>query len=255
MHLLQNSTAGSPLDYWIPSSKIVKPQLCDQISVGYFRNLLENQYETSVEVYYKDMYNQVDYRSGTQVLLNEHVEKDLLFGVGRSYGAEFQIRKKSGNLTGWIGYTISKTQRKFDELNDGKWFNAKQDRTHDVSVVGVYQLTEKWSLSCAWVYYTGDAITWPTGIYKIDGEYVESYSERNSDRLPTYHRLDFGANWTKKTGPFKQILNLSLFNVYAKKNPFMIQFKQDKNNPRTKESMAVYLFPVPIPAIAYTLEF
>lgn len=255
IHLLQNSTAGSPVDYWIPSTDKVKPEVCDQVSLGYFRNFSENMFETSVEVYYKVMENQVDYRSGTQVLLNEHVERDLLFGKGKSYGAEFQIRKKTGDLTGWVGYTLSKTVKHFDELNDGEWFNAKQDRTHDVSVVGVYQLSANWSLSGSWVYYTGDAVTWPTGMYAVNGQFVESYSARNSDRLPDYHRMDFGANWTKKKGMFKHVVNLSLFNVYAKKNPFMITFDQDKNNPRKKVAKAVYLFPIPIPAFSYTVEF
>ena len=255
IHLLQNSTSGSPIDYWIPSTDKVKPEVCDQISIGYFRNLKENMFETSVEVYHKQMQNQVDYKSGTQVLLNEHVERDLLFGQGKSYGAEFQIRKKSGDFTGWIGYTLSRTIKQFDDLNDGKWFSAKQDRTHDVSVVGVYQLNEKWSLSGAWVFYTGDAITWPTGIYMMDGNYLESYSSRNSDRLPNYHRLDLGANWTKKVGKFKHVINLSVYNVYAKKNPYMITFDQSEDNPRKKVANAIYLFPVPIPAFSYSLEF
>ena len=256
MHLLQNSTVGTPFDYWIPSSENVKPEYADQGSLGYFRNFKDNMFETSVELYYKEMNKQVDYKSGTQIFLNEHVEKDLLFGKGQSFGAEFQIRKKTGDLTGWIGYTISKTRKKFDDINKGEWFNAKQDRTHDVSVVAVYQINKNLSVSGAWVYYTGDAITWPTGIYYIDGQYVESYSKRNANRLPDYHRLDLGLNYTKITPKGnKHVYNISLYNAYAKKNPYMIQFEQDENNPRKKRAMAVYLFPIPIPAISYSYEF
>lgn len=256
MHLLQNSTVGTPFDYWVPSTDRVKPEYANQASLGYFRNIQDNMFETSVELYYKKMYNQVDYISGTQVLMNEYVENSLLYGIGRSYGAEFQIRKKSGKLTGWIGYTISKTQKKFDEIIGGKWFNAKQDRTHDISVVAVYQLSKTMSISGAWVYYTGDAITWPTGIYKVAGHYVESYSERNANRLPDYHRLDIGYNYTRETTKGrKHILNISVYNTYAKKNPYMIQFEADKDDPRKKKAMAMYLFPIPIPAISYTFEF
>ncbi len=256
MHLLQNSTVGTPFDYWIPSTDKVKPESANQGSIGYFRNFNENMFESSVELYYKKMDNQVDYKSGTQIFLNEHVERDLLFGIGESFGAEFQVRKKTGDLTGWIGYTISKTRKKFDDINKGNWFDAKQDRTHDISVVAVYQINKKLSISGSWVYYTGDAITWPTGIYYVDGKFVESYSERNSNRLPDYHRLDFGLNYTKEaSNGHKHIFNISVYNVYAKKNPYMIQFEQDENDPRKKKAMAVYLFPVPIPALSYSYEF
>ena len=256
MHLLQNSSTGTPFDYWIPSTDKVKPEYANQGSIGYFRNIKDNMFESSVEVYYKQMNNQVDYKSGTQIMLNEHIERDLLYGIGQSYGAEFQIRKKSGDLTGWIGYTLSKTQKKFDKIDKGAWFNAKQDRTHDIQVVAVYQLNKKLSLSGAWIYYTGDAITWPTGIYSVDGKFLESYSQRNANRLPDYHRLDLGLNYTKITPKgHKSIFNISIYNAYAKKNPYMITFEQDKNDPRRKKAMAVYLFPIPIPAISYTYEF
>jgi len=256
MHLLQNSTTGTPFDYWIPSSENVKPEYANQGSIGYFRNIKDNMFESSVEVYYKHMDNQVDYKSGTQIMLNEHVERDLLYGIGQSYGAEFQIRKKAGDLTGWIGYTLSKTQKKFDGIDNGAWFNAKQDRTHDIQVVAVYQINKKLSVSGAWIYYTGDAITWPTGIYSVDGKYIESYTKRNENRLPDYHRLDLGLNYTKETPKgHKSIINVSIYNAYAKKNPYMITFEQDKNDPRKKKTMALYLFPIPIPAISYTYEF
>ena len=256
MHLLQNSTTGSPFDYWIPSSDKVKPEYANQGSIGYFRNINDNMFETSVEIYYKRMNNQVDYKSGTQIFLNETIEKDLLYGIGRSYGSEFQIRKKQGDLTGWIGYTLSKTQKRFDDIVPGEWFNAKQDRTHDIQVVAVYQINKRMSISGAWIYYTGDAITWPTGIYVTDGKYVESYSQRNANRLPDYNRLDLGYNYTKVSpNGHKHIINISVYNAYAKKNPYMITFEQDKYDPRKKTAMAVYLFPIPIPAISYTFEF
>ncbi len=190
IHLLSASTSDNPTDVWVPSSNNVKPGIANQYSVGYFRNFADNVIETSIEVYYKDMYNQVDYRDGADVLFNELVEAELVFGKGRSYGIEFFVKKRLGKLTGWIGYTLSKTEKQFEAINDGEWYSARQDRTHDVSIVGTYAFNKRLSVSATWVFYTGDAVTMPSGVYIVDFRPVPLYTERNGYRMPNYHRLD-----------------------------------------------------------------
>ena len=163
LHLLSNATASSPTDIWIPSSNNVKPQVADQWSLGYFRNFNENMFEMSIETYYKDMRNAVDYRDGAEVTLNPKVEGELLFGHARAYGAEFLFKKKKGNFNGWVSYTLSRSEKQFDEINNGEWYAAKQDRTHDVSIVLMYTFFKQWTASGSWVYYTGNAVTFPSG--------------------------------------------------------------------------------------------
>src|ERR1039457_4979269 len=162
LHLLSNSTTNNPSDLWVPSSNNVKPQYCDQYTMGYFKNFSDNEYEVSLELYYKNMLNLIDYKNGADLQLNPYVESLLLTGRGRSYGAEFLIRKKYGAFTGWIGYTLSKTQSIFDQINNGNPFNARQDRTHDISVVGIYEFNDTWTFSATWVYNTGNAVTFPS---------------------------------------------------------------------------------------------
>jgi hypothetical protein len=144
---MSNSTASSPTDLYIMSSNNVKPEIADQIALGYFRNFNDDNYEFSTELYFKEMQNQIDYRSGTDLRGNTNVEADLLFGDGRAFGIELFLKKRFGKLNGWVGYTLSKTERKFNDIDLGKWFNAKQDRTHDLSLVGIYKATERWTFS------------------------------------------------------------------------------------------------------------
>ena len=205
LHLLSNSSSGTPTDIWTPSSEIVKPEIADQISLGYYRNFKDNTYQFSIETYYKNLQNQVDYEDGADIFLNEDIESQLVFGKGRSYGAEFLLRKTKGRLTGWLGYTLSKTENQFEEINDGAWFSARQDRTHDISIVALYELNDKWTLSANWVYNTGDAVTFPEGKYEIDGVVNYLYTDRNGYRMPSYHRLDFGGNDETETNRKIQI--------------------------------------------------
>jgi outer membrane receptor for ferrienterochelin and colicin len=146
LHLMSNSTAGSPTDLYIMNSNNVKPEIADQIALGYFRNFNNDNYEFSTELYFKEMQNQIDYRSGTDLRGNRNVEADLLFGDGRAYGIEFFLKKRYGKLNGWLGYTLSKTERKFNGIDFGQWFNSKQDRTHDLSLVGIYKASKRWPL-------------------------------------------------------------------------------------------------------------
>lgn len=255
VHLLSNSSASLPTDAWIPSSKNVKPQVADQVAAGYFKNFKHNMFETSVEVYYKDLYNQIDYQNGAEILLNQDVESQLIFGKGRAYGLELYVKKRTGKLTGWIGYTLSKTEKSMDEIENGAWYPAKQDRTHDISVVGIYQLNEKWNLSANWVFNTGNAVTFPSGKYSVDGFTVPVYTSRNAYRMPDYHRLDIGATYTpKKKRRFESSWNFSLYNAYGRKNAFSITFRENETNPAQTEAERLALFQM-IPSVTYNFKF
>lgn len=255
LHLLSNSTTGNPTDLWIPNSKNVKPEIADQLSLGYFRNFKNDTFEFSTEVYYKNMQNQIDYRDGAQLQFNQNVEAQLLYGTGRAYGIEFFLKKKIGKLTGWIGYTLSRTEKKIEGINKGDWYAAKQDRTHDVSVVGIYEISKKWTLSANWVYYTGNAVTFPSGKYEIAGQVVNYYTERNGYRMPAYHRLDVGATWIrKKTAKFESSWNFSCYNAYGRENTYSITFQQDPNDPSKTQAVQTTLFRW-VPAVTYNFKF
>lgn len=255
LHLLSNSNAGSPTDLWIGSSNNVKPEISDQVALGYFRNFNKNNYEFSAEVYYKHMQNQIDYKPGAELLLNENVESQLLYGFGRAYGLELFMKKKYGRLNGWIGYTLSKTERKIDGINNGEFYNAKQDRTHEVSIVGIYELSKKLTFSSTWIYYTGNAITYPRGKYTIDNQTYFLYSDRNADRMPAYHRLDLGLTWTrKKTDRRESAWNFSIYNAYNRANAYSIDFQDNPDNPSQTQAIQTTLFKI-IPSISYNFKF
>ena len=192
LHLIQNSTSSSPTDIWILSSDNVKPEISDQVSLGYFQNLANDKYQLSGEIYYKWMQNQIDLKDGANMQSNQFLEGELLSGVGRAYGLEIMAKKKTGRFTCWVAYTLSKTERKIDGINNNKWYNAKQDATHDISIVGIFNLNKIWSFSATWVYNTGNAVTFPSGKYEVAGETNFYYTERNGSRMPDYHRLDLG---------------------------------------------------------------
>ncbi len=255
MHQLSNSTAGSPTDTWIPSSNNVKPQIADQVALGYYHNFKNNMFQASVEVYYKHLSNLIDYRNGASLMLNEHVEGELLFGRGKAYGVEFLIEKKKGRFTGWVSYTLSRSLRQFDAINGGKAFSARQDRIHDIAVVGMFRASKAIALSSSFVYYTGDAVTFPAGKYTIDGTTMPMYAERNGQRMPNYHRLDFGLTWYFKERPkFEHNLNFSIYNIYARQNAYMISFEQSENDPEKTVAIQTSLFRF-IPSITYNFKF
>ncbi len=255
LHLLSNSTSGTPIDLWIPSSNNVKPQVVDQYAVGYYRNFKENTYESSVEIYYKDMNNQVDYKTGAELIYNENVESQLLFGKGWSYGAELFLKKNTGDLTGWVSYTWSKTERKFDGVDQGQVYPANQDRRHDFSLVGIYQLNRTWTLSASFVYYTGNAVTFPIGKYEVEGKVVNLYDKRNANRYPDYHRLDLGATLQlRETEKFSSDINFSIYNVYARKNAYSINFREVAEDPTRTEAVKLSLFNI-LPSVTYNFKF
>lgn len=250
LHLLIPSASITLFSLWHPSTSIIKPGISDQVALGYFRNFDDNNYEASVEVYYKDLKNQVDYKNGADIFINEHVEAELVFGKGVSYGAELLIKKNYGRYTGWLGYTLSRTTRQFDAIDDGKSFLAKQDRTHDVSVVGLYDIGARWTCSAAWVYHTGKAVTFPSGKYEIDGHTVNLYTERNGYRMPAYHRLDLGV--TYKVG--RASWNFSLYNAYGRRNAYSISFRENEDDPTKTEAVRLALFSF-FPSITFNYQW
>lgn len=255
IHLVSNSTSSSPTDVWLATSLNTKPELADQYSIGWFRNFKENMYELNVETYYKAMQNQIDYRNGANTQANEYLEGELLSGIGRAYGLELIIKKKTGRLSGWVGYTLSRTERKIDGINDNNWYAAKQDRTHDLSVVAIYDITPKLAISALFIYYTGNAITFPSGKYEVNGETQFLYTERNGYRMPAYHRLDLGLTWLRKnTEKFESSWNFSCYNVYGRQNAYTITFRESETNPGTTEAVRTALFRW-VPAITYNFKF
>ncbi|MBS1643494.1 MAG: TonB-dependent receptor [Bacteroidetes bacterium] len=255
LHLLSNSNAGSPTDLWIPSSPNVKPEIADQVSLGYYRNFKDNLYECSAEIYYKDLQNQIDYKNGAVLNANQNVEADLLYGHGRAYGLELFLKKRTGRLNGWIGYTLSRTERQIQGINSGNWYPARQDQTHDISIVGIYELSAKWSLSGAFVYSTGNAVTFPTGKYEVNGVSYFKYDDRNASRMPAYHRLDLAATYTKhKSKNRESSWSFSLYNAYGHQNAFLINFAADENDPNKTVATQVSLFRF-VPSITYNFKF
>ena len=255
LHLLSNTTSSTPVDLWVPSSSIIKPQIGDQIDLGYFRNFNKNNYEASVEVYYKNMQNQIEYKPGADLRFNKTVESQLLFGTGWAYGLELFLKKKTGRLNGWIGYTLSRSMRKFDGIDNGSNFPAKQDIIHDISIVGIYELNKKLTFSASWVYWTGSAVTFPSGKYEMDGQVANLYTSRNGYRMPAYHRLDVGLTWQrKKTEKWESSWNFSIYNVYGRENAYSITFQPDPNDASKTQAVQLSLFRW-VPAITYNFKF
>jgi hypothetical protein len=257
LHLLSNSTVGAPTDLWLPSTNNVKPEIADQVAIGYYKNSKNQVYEFSVETYYKWLQNQIDYRNGADLQANDNVESELIYGIGRAYGIEFFAKKKVGKLTGWIGYTLSRTERKFPGINNNQYFPARQDQTHAITVVGIYQVNQRWSLSANWVYNTGNAVTYPSGKYRVNDQTVFLYTERNGYRMPAYHRLDIAATVQNKHNPYRKYqssLTFGVYNVYGRENPYFITFIDDPNNPNKTVAQQTSLFRF-IPSITWNFKF
>ncbi|MFC2129426.1 carboxypeptidase-like regulatory domain-containing protein [Bacteroidota bacterium] len=255
LHLLSNSTSGNPTDVWMPSSNNLKPLYVDQLAIGYFRNFLDNTIETSVEVYYKNIQNAADYEDGANIFLNEFAEATILTGMGRSYGLELYVKKKYGDFSGWISYTLSRTENKIEGVNDFDWYPVKYDKTHDVSVVATYQFIPRLSLSAVWVYTTGNAVTFPSGRYVIDGLLVPYYTERNGYRMPHYHRMDVSINFKgKKRKRFESNWDFSVYNVYNRHNAYLIDFRESETVPGATEAVKLSLFGI-VPSVSYNFKF
>ena len=257
LHLLSTSITSGPTDLWLPGSNNIKPEISDQFAVGYFQNFKENSFEWSIESYYKFMQNQIDYRNGANLDANDHIESELLYGVGRSYGVELLLKKKVGRLTGWIGYTLSKTERKINGINNNNYYNARQDRTHDLSIVGIYKYKPRLTLSGVFVYSTGNAVTFPRGKYFLNGQTIFLYTERNSYRMPAYHRLDLSATLEEKLHKkhkFHSSWTFGLYNAYGHQNPFSIEFKNDPKDPANTIAERTTLFSF-VPSVTWNFKF
>ena len=255
LHLLSNSTASLPTDTWLMGSNNVKTELSDQASIGYYQNLKNDNYEFSAEIYYKNMHNQIDYRNAANLRGNEDVEAELLFGKGRACGIELYFKKRYGKLNGWVGYTLSKTERRFDGIDQGAWFPAKQDRTHDLSLVNVYQLNKRWILSATFVYNTGNAVSFPSGKYQLEGRTQYYYSKRNAYRMPNYHRLDFGATLNGKPHKrYNSSWNFSVYNLYNRHNAYIVEFKDNPDDASRTQAVQTSLFGM-IPSVTWNFKF
>lgn len=254
LHLLSNSTTARPTDRWISSTNNIKPEIADQISFGYYHNF-GLDYEFSAETYYKALQNQIDYRDGADLDRQKVLETQLLYGIGRAYGVEFFLRKKTGILTGWLSYTLSKTEKKINGINNFSWYNARQDRTHDIAIVASLQLPKNWNLSATWIFYTGDAVSFPEAKYTVNGQVYYYYSQRNGYRMPDYHRLDLGATKTfKKRKRFSSELTFGIYNAYGRENAYTITFRPSETDHKATEAVQTALFKF-VPSISYNFKF
>ena len=257
IQLASNSEAGTPLDIWFAASPNVKPQLSDQWALGYFRNFFDNKLETSVEVYYKNMRNVVDFKEFANMLLNEQLEGELRIGTAQSYGVELLAQFGNSKVNGWVSYTYSRAFRTIDDINNGNPYPAPYDKPHDISVVFNYEVSPKLTLSANWVYATGIPATFPAGRYEILGTIIPLYTERNAYRYPDYHRLDLALSYrprAKSNRKWQGEWNLSVYNAYNRKNAWTINFVQDSNNPSITYAEKTYLFSI-VPAITYNFKF
>ena len=261
IHTISNTTAVTPIDIWKSSDSYLEPQIGDQIAVGFFKNLDDNNVETSVEVYYKNLDNIIDYKNGAEIVLNENIEQVLLAGIGRAYGIEFFLKKKSGRLTGWTSYTLSRTERKVDglfpeeDINKGRYYPADYDQPHNLSVVANYQITKRWRMGFNFTYRTGRPTTAPEAKFTINGTELAFFSERNQHRIPDYHRLDFSV--TLEGGhKRKKILDgnwtFSLYNVYGRRNAYSVFFQDPPGAPPGAYKLSV--LGAIFPSLSYNFE-
>jgi len=260
LHLLSNTAASSPLDVWTMSGYNIKPEMADQVALGYFKNFKDNTYEASVEVYSKNLYNQIDYVPGSELLLNQFVAGDLLIGKGRAYGAEFYLKKNKGRLTGWVSYTLSRTERLVETVNNSDWFPARFDKPHNFTSVAIYDLTKRLTLSANFTIASGTPATFATNRYNWNGWAIGNNYEgkRNNSRIPAYHRLDFAATLKSKrkllgTGEGEWVF--SVYNVYNHRNPYSVYTRVNEENSLKTEAVKFSVIGSFIPAITYNFKF
>ncbi len=260
IQLISNTAASTPLDVYTLATNNLKPLLADQVALGYFRNFKDNLFETSVEVYYKYLQNQLDYIDNADLFLNERVESQLIQGLGRAYGAEFFIKKSRGKLNGWVSYTLSKTERLVRGISNDEWFNSRYDRTHVLNTVVNYDFNKRWSVSANFVLLSGTPATFPNTKLEIQGWNIpyNTDGKRNNYRIPPYHRLDLGATYNFKkndTRRYKQSIVLSVYNAYNRRNPFSIYFTTKEGEPNTTQAVRLSIIGSIIPAATYNFKF
>ena len=263
IHLLSNTSSVTPLDVWTPSGPFIEPQLSNQYAIGYFRNFLDKKYSLEVETYYKTVDNRIDYIDGSELIGQNNIETEILNGEMRAYGLEVLLRKNLGNFKGWIAYTLSKSEQRTpggiaggSGINNGEWYNAVFDRTHDISISGSYRLNDQWSFGANMVFQTGRPVTYPNGQYEYEDLSIASYAARNSDRLPAYHRMDVSLNYKPKkyqNKKFKGEWVLSVYNLYHRKNAASISFGQNLET-GANEATRTAIFGI-VPSITYNFTF
>lgn len=274
IHLISNTSSPTPVDVYRSAGRYIDPATVYQYAAGYFQNIDNNNYEASIEVYYKDFIDLVDYKPGAELIFNEFVETELLTGIGRAYGAEFLIRKQKGRLTGWIGYTLSRSERKVNSddpertISEGDWYAANYDKLHDLSVVANYALNPKWDIGGVFVFQTGRPITPPSAKFEFGGITAPFYVDRNSYRITSYHRFDLSATYnpTRKEGSrFYSSWNFGVYNVYGRRNAYSLFFRSIANGPdfeaasaldfATTEAVRLSIFAAPIPFVTWNFNF
>ncbi|HRG01603.1 MAG TPA: TonB-dependent receptor [Bacteroidia bacterium] len=260
LHIVSNTAASTPLDIYTPVTNNIKPLISDQVTLGYFRNFKDNMFETSAEVYYKNLQNQLDYVDNANLLLNKYLEADLIQGKGRAYGLELYVKKAKGKLNGWVSYTLSKTERQVRGISNDEWFLSKYDRTHNVNTVLIYDLSKRWSFSANFIFQTGTPATFPTAKVEVQG-YVIPYNtdnKRNNYRNTPYHRADIGITYNFKSNErkrWKSTIVLSVYNVYNRRNAFSIYFRNNPDYPVNTEAVRYSVVGSIIPAITYNFKF
>jgi hypothetical protein len=257
IHLISNTTTPSPLDIWTPSGSYIDPQFADQYAIGYYRNFADNEFESSIEFYYKRLGNQIDYIDGANLIFNNTLETEILPGEGRAYGMELFFKKRIGRLTGWLSYTLSRAERRVTGIgqgdtgiNGGRWYATNYDRLHDLSITSAYQINKDWAVSTNFIYSSGRPVTYPQARYEYAGLVLAHYEDRNINRMPDYHRLDIsvtlygklGGNWV-----------FSLYNVYNRMNASSITFQPNQDNPIQTEAVKTTIFGI-VPSVTYSFS-
>ncbi len=263
LHLLSNTSSPTPLDVWTPSGKFIKPQLLDQVAMGYFRTFKDNEYALEVETFFKTIKNRIDYIDGADLIANDAIEQVILNGEARAYGLEVLLRKNEGRFKGWLAYTLSRSEQRTPGrttnetgINNGDWYRTPFDKTHDLSITGSYDLSKKWKLSANLIFQTGQPVTNPNGQYEYNGITIPSYESRNSSRLPAYHRLDVSAIYTPKpdtTKRWKGEWVLGVYNLYNRRNAASITFRENRMT-GVNEAIRLSIFGI-VPSISYNFKF
>lgn len=263
LQLVSNTASPTPLDVWTPSDNYIKPQIADQIAVGYYNNFKDDKYTLELESYYKGIQNRMDYIDGADLIANEAIEQVILNGRMRSYGLEMLLRKNTGDFTGWVSYTLSKSEQQTPGrtatevgINNGNWYRSAYDKTHNLAVTGSYKLNDKWTFGANFTLQSGQPVTYPTGKYVFQGITVPSYNSRNEDRLPVYHHLDVAATLTPRNNKgrnWKAEWVFSIYNLYSRKNAASINFRQNSET-GVNEAVKLSIFGI-VPSVSYNFKF
>ena len=253
LHALRNQSTTTPFDRYAISSNIIKPEIADQVSAGFYLMTPDQNYDFSAEAYYRKTDNVIDYRDGKSFGSEIELERLVLPGEGKSYGVELCARKNMGKLTGWLAYTLAWSKTRIEGINGGNWYDANNDRRHDINIVAMYRLSDRWTFNAAWVFNSGQAFTAPSAKYQMIDNWIYYYSERNGYRAPDYHRLDISAVWTKKRSWCTQQWVFSIYNLYNRYNPYLINFEDSENGARTR-AVQYSLFGI-VPSVAFNIKF